>query len=126
MNPDDWDKVIILGRALAAGEELPQDAELPALLIRMAPQVGLSAADAQPSLATPADTTALVREIHRRTRDGSYRLGRAFSAAAKLKDGGDRAGARKVLEDALAVEVVPLYRDQLRAYLAQVDDPDKT
>lgn len=124
MNSNDWRKVIDLGRALAGGAELPQDPELPALLRRMAPQVGLTEVDAERSLATPAEMAALVREIHRRTRDGSYRLGRAFDAADAAKAAGDMAGARQVLEDARAVEVVPLYRDQLRAYLAPVDEAE--
>ncbi|CAM3602800.1 DUSAM domain-containing protein [Corallococcus sp. ZKHCc1 1396] len=123
MNPEDWNKVIILGRQLAAGAELPQDAELPELLMRMAPQVGIAVEDAAPALATPATTCELAMEIQRRTRDGSYRLGHAFDEADKLVAAGDVAGARTVLERAREVEVVPLYRDQLRAYL---DDPQDT
>ncbi|WP_375759494.1 DUSAM domain-containing protein [Corallococcus exercitus] len=127
MTSDDWRKVIDLGLALANGAELPpQDPELPALLRRMAPQVGMTRADADAALGSVPETAALVREIHRRTREGSYRLGRAFGASDALKENGDRAGARKVLEDAMAAEVVPLYRAQLQAYLDHVDDPDDT
>ncbi|WP_158621651.1 DUSAM domain-containing protein [Corallococcus aberystwythensis] len=126
MTSDDWRKVIDLGLALANGAELPQDPELPALLRRMAPQVGMTRADAESALGSAPDTAALVKEIHRRTREGTYRLGRTFGASDLLKESGDRAGARKVLEDAMAAEVVPLYRAQLQAYLDHVDDLDDT
>ncbi|RKI34174.1 DUF2379 domain-containing protein [Corallococcus sp. AB004] len=119
-------KVIDLGLALANGADLPQDPQMPELLRRMAPQVGMTRADADAALASAADTASLVREIHRRTREGTYRLGRAFGASDSLKASGDRAGARKVLEDAMAAEVVPLYRAQLQAYLDYVDEPDDT
>ncbi|RKG66873.1 DUF2379 domain-containing protein [Corallococcus sp. CA054B] len=123
---DDWRKVVDLGLALANGADLPQDPEMPELLRRMAPQVGMTRADADSALASAADTASLVREIHRRTREGSYRLGRAFGASDSLKASGDRAGARKVLEHAMAAEVVPLYRAQIQAYLDHVDEPDDT
>ncbi|RKI02017.1 DUSAM domain-containing protein [Corallococcus sp. AB038B] len=123
---DDWRKVIDLGLALANGADLPQDPEMPELLRRMAPQVGMTRAEADAALSRAADTASLVREIHRRTREGTYRLGRAFGASDSLKASGDRAGARKVLGDAMAVEVVPLYRAQLQAYLDHVDEPDDT
>ncbi|RKH05780.1 DUF2379 domain-containing protein [Corallococcus sp. CA047B] len=123
---DDWRRAIDLGLALAGGAELPQDPELPALLRRMAPQVGMAAVDAEAALGSESGTAALVREIHRRTREGTYRLGRAFGASDSLKASGDRTGARKVLEDAMAAEVVPIYRTQLQAYLNHVDDPDDT
>ncbi|RKG83942.1 DUSAM domain-containing protein [Corallococcus terminator] len=126
MNSDDWRRVIDLGLALAGGAELPQDPELPALLRRMAPQVGMPSADAEAALRDAPGAVALVREIHRRTRDGSYRLSRAFTASDALKESGDTAGARKVLEEAMATEVVPLYRAQLQAYLDHVDDLDET
>ncbi|NOK21500.1 DUF2379 family protein [Corallococcus carmarthensis] len=118
--------MIDLGLALENGAELQQDRELPALLRRMAPQVGLTREDADAALVSAPDTAALVREIHRRTREGTYRIGRAFGAADLLKESGDRTGARKVLEDAMAAEVVPLYRAQLQAHLDHVDDPDDT
>ncbi|MCY1030383.1 DUF2379 family protein [Corallococcus sp. BB11-1] len=124
MDPNDWRRVIDLGLGLAQGSELAPHEELRALLLRMAPQVALSETDAQQALTTPAGTAALVREIHRRTREGSYRLGRAFKASDALKAEGDIAGARRALEEALAAEVVPLYRDQLRAVMDAVDAPD--
>ncbi|NOK11301.1 DUF2379 family protein [Corallococcus exercitus] len=118
MTSDDWRKAIDLGLALANCAELPQDdPELPALLRRVAPQMGMSHADADAALASAPATAALVSEIHRRMREGSFRLGRAFGASDSLKENGDRAGALKVLEDAMAAEVVPLYRAQLQAYL---------
>ncbi|RYZ39110.1 MAG: DUF2379 domain-containing protein [Myxococcaceae bacterium] len=118
--------MIDLGLALAGGAELPQDPKLPALLRRMAPQAGMPSADAEAALRDVPGTVALIREIHRRTRDGSYRLSRAFTASDALKEAGDAPGARKVLEDAMAAEVVPLYRAELQSYLDHVDDAEDT
>ncbi|WP_267573670.1 DUSAM domain-containing protein [Corallococcus sp. bb12-1] len=123
---EDWRRAIDLGLALAGGAELPQDPELPALLRRMAPQVGMTAADAEVALGSESGTAALAREIHRRTREGTYRLGRAFGTSDSLKASGDHAGARRVLEAAMAAEVVPIYQAQLQAYLDHVDDSEDT
>jgi DUSAM domain-containing protein len=45
-----------------------------------------------------------------------FSLDRAYS----LRDAGDIAGARKVLQEWLAVEVVPLYREQAEIVLEKL------
>lgn len=45
----------------------------------------------------------------------------AESEARRLRKAGDEAGARKALEDLLAVEVVPFYREQVALGLDDLD-----
>ncbi|WP_223632047.1 DUSAM domain-containing protein [Corallococcus sp. EGB] len=124
MIPGDWDRVRELGAQHATDAALPVTDDLRELLIRVAPQVAISTADAQQALAAPTTAAALLREVAQRIRDGSRRLSRALVASAKLKDAGDFAGARKVLEEVAAVEVVPLYLEQVQAALDYVDEPE--
>ncbi|MBL0696423.1 DUSAM domain-containing protein [Comamonas sp. JC664] len=63
-----------------------------------------------------------MREISDRIRHGSLRLSRAISEAVRRRDAGDVDGSRHILHEALAVEVVPLYRDSLHAYVESLDD----
>ncbi|MET0404025.1 MAG: DUF2379 family protein [Cystobacter sp.] len=56
--------------------------------------------------------------------EGSQRLSRAFADSDRRKKAGDVAGAREVLEGALAVEVVPLYRKHATTMLDYVDEPE--
>jgi len=46
---------------------------------------------------------------------------RAISEANRLKEAGDIPTARKILEDVLAVEVVPLYRQHAEAELSYLE-----
>ncbi|HEX8818615.1 MAG TPA: DUF2379 family protein [Archangium sp.] len=81
------------------------------LLRRAARQVALSDDDATQGLCSPSDAATLVAKISLKIRVGSRRLSRAIVDASRLQDAGDRQGARKLFEDVLAVEVVPLYRE---------------
>ncbi|NOJ81900.1 DUSAM domain-containing protein [Myxococcus xanthus] len=108
----DWDPVRELARRVEAGEALSLTAEVRALLLRSAREVGISDAEAHAAVAGVATATALLHETRRRIRDGSQRLMRALTGARRLRDAGDAAGARALLEDVLAVEQVPLYREQ--------------
>ncbi|EPX60257.1 hypothetical protein D187_002343 [Cystobacter fuscus DSM 2262] len=65
-----------------------------------------------------------MREMRHRIFEGSRRLSRALVDSARRKKAGDVAGARAVLEGVLAVEVVPLYREQAETALSYVDDPE--
>jgi DUSAM domain-containing protein len=82
--------------------------------------VALSDDDATQGLCSPSDAATLVAKISLKIRVGSRRLSRAIVDASRLQDAGDRQGARKLFEDVLAVEVVPLYREiaqtQLNAF----------
>ena len=58
--------------------------------------------------------------IRQRIRDGSNRLADALHQAYRLRDKGDLEGARRLMEDLLKVEVVPLYREQAEILLGEL------
>src|SRR5687767_4791880 len=107
----DWEEVRRLAEQLERGQPLELTAAVSGLLRRAARQVALSDDDAAQGLRSPSDAATLVAKISRRIRVGSRRLSRAIVDASRLQDAGDRQGARKLFEDVLAVEVVPLYRE---------------
>lgn len=117
----DWDKVAALERQLVREEGLDLTPEVTELLRRVARDVVVPDAEVQRALMTPAGSAALVRDIRRRIRDGSQRLMRAISESSRLVEEGDMAGARKCLEEVLAVEVVPLYRQHAEAELSHLE-----
>ncbi len=104
-------------RGLQQGQSLDLSEEARSLLSAGARLVDLQPIDYEQALHGVSTATTLLREISRRLRDGSQRLGRADSQVDRLRDQGDFAGARKVLEDALSAEVVPHYREQLEIRL---------
>jgi DUSAM domain-containing protein len=120
----DWDRVLGLYAALVRNEAINLDADTRALCCRVARDVAISHDDAERALLTQAETETLVREMRRRIFEGSRRLSRALVDSARRKKAGDVAGARTVLEGVLAVEVVPLYREQAEIALEHVDDPE--
>jgi DUSAM domain-containing protein len=124
MDQADWDKLMELGAQLPPEGALPLSDELRALLERTAPDAALGAADIQSALSSSSSATVLFREVHRRIREGSRRLSRALVSASKLKQAGDLASARTVLEAAAKEEVVPLYLEQLQIALDHLDDPE--
>lgn len=93
-------------------EPLALTAEVRALLLHAAPTVAIRHAEAEAAIVDVVRATDLLREIRKRIRMGSERLGDAQLAMYDLQDAGDFDGARKQLEDVLAVEVVPSYREQ--------------
>ena len=105
----DWEELRELAEQLERGQPLELTASVCDLLRRAAPQVALSDDDAAQGLRSPSDAASLVGKISRRIRVGSRRLSRAIVDASRLQDAGDIQGARKLFEDVLAVEVVPLY-----------------
>jgi DUSAM domain-containing protein len=107
----DWEEVRKLAEQLERGQPLELTALVCDLLRRAARQVALSDDDAAEGLRSPSDAATLVAKISRRIRVGSRRLSRAIVDASRLQDAGDIQGARKLFENVLAVEVVPLYRE---------------
>lgn len=67
----DWDPVRELARRVEAGEALSLTAEVRALLLRSAREVGIPEEDAHAAVAGVATATALLHETRRRIRDGS-------------------------------------------------------
>ncbi|NNC00591.1 DUSAM domain-containing protein [Corallococcus exiguus] len=117
----DWDPVRQLASRVEAGETLVLTPEVRELLLRTARQVGIPESDAQAAVQDVGTATALLRESRGRIREGSIRLNITEMRARDLVRAGDKAGARKLLEDLLAVEVVPLYREQLELGLEDLD-----
>ncbi len=109
----DWGSIRELARRiLERGEPLDLHEETRALLRGGALDVAISPEDAEDALRSGSTATTLLREIQRRMDEGSDRRSRAIVQAGERQDAGDFASARKVLEDVLAVEVVPLFREQ--------------
>ncbi|AEI62531.1 DUSAM domain-containing protein [Corallococcus macrosporus] len=117
----DWDPVRELARQVEAGEPLSLTSEVRDLLLRSAREVGIPEEEAHASVSGVATATTLLLEVRRRIRDGSQRLMRALSGARRLRDMGDVAGARALLEEVLAVEPVPLYREQAEFALEDLE-----
>ncbi|MDC0711990.1 DUSAM domain-containing protein [Stigmatella sp. ncwal1] len=117
----DWDKVLEWETRLDQGEALVLTPDVADLIRRVAREVALSEQEAQRALVTPADAAMLIRGICRRIREGSRRLMGAISEANRRMEAGDTAGARKILEDVLSVESVPLYRQHAEAELSYLE-----
>jgi DUSAM domain-containing protein len=117
----DWGRLGALEeRVLQQGEPLALDEETRALLRRGARSVAISSEDSEDALRGVSTATTLLKEIRRRIRGGSIRLSKVHSHMERLWQEADFAGARKVLQDALAAEVVPFYREQLEDQLAHL------
>lgn len=115
-----WDPIRDLAqRVLERSETLELSEDTRALLLKSAREVAISEQDAEDALRTLPTATTLLREIRHRIGEGSRRLSRTRSRAYELRDAGDLDGARQLMRDALAVEVVPLYREQAETLLNQ-------
>jgi DUSAM domain-containing protein len=122
--PHDWDRVLELYAGLERSDAMELSVDVRDLCQRVARDVAISEDDAKSALLTPSGAEALVREMRRRIFEGSRRLSRALVDSDRRKRAGDVPGARAVLEGVLAVEVVPLYREQVEVALEHMDDPE--
>jgi DUSAM domain-containing protein len=114
----DWHSIRVLARrVLEQGEPLELTDDVRESLRRTAREVALPPEDTEKSLQSPPTATTLLEEIRRRISEGSHRLGRASTRAYNLRDSGNLDEACKQMEDVLAVEVVPLYREQAESLL---------
>ncbi len=107
-------------RVLEKGEALELTEETCALLRKSAREAAIDSEDVEAALRGGSTATTLLREIDARIRDGSSRLMRARDRVQSLRDKGDLRAARKLLEDLLAVEIVPLYRQRVAKMLEQL------
>ena len=115
-----WDGIRDLAqRVLERSEPLELSDDTRALLLKSAREVAISEQDAEDALRSLPTAATLLREIRQRIGEGSRRLSRARNRAYKLRDAGDLDGARQLMRDVLAVEVVPLYREQAETLLDQ-------
>jgi DUSAM domain-containing protein len=115
-----WLQIRELDDRIAEGKLLELTAEVRNLLLSAAPTVAISAADAEAVATDSAASATLLRAIRQRIRVGADRLGDAQLAMYELQDSGDLVGARKQMEDVLAVEVVPFYRAQAEGALKEL------
>lgn len=115
-----WHQIRELDNRITRGELLELTTDVRDLLLRSARTVAINDAEAEAAIADVVSATALLREIRKRIRVGSDRLGDAQLAMYDLQDTGDFEGARKQMEDVLAVEVVPSYREQAENALKEL------
>jgi DUSAM domain-containing protein len=92
------------------GEPLELTDEVCSLLRRSASEVAIPPEDAENAVRSVPTATTLLGEITRRIREGSDRLCKAELRVDDLQDAGDLDGACRLMEEVLAVEVVPHYR----------------
>ncbi len=119
-----WDDLRELARRVSeSGQPLVLTDETRAILRRCAPQVAIALETAEQALSSEAEATALLEQIARRIREGSHRLSRTLSQSYRLQQMGDLEGARQLMLDLLAVEVVPHYREIAQSQLKALEDP---
>jgi DUSAM domain-containing protein len=109
--PGDWENLKALYEDLQRTGSVEGTPEHFDLVRRVAGQVAIPDDEAEQELQRPDGLSRLITEIRKRIREGSQRLMRAMYDAKQRLDAGDRAGARQVLDEALADEVVPFYRE---------------
>jgi DUSAM domain-containing protein len=119
----DRPQLAILERRLQQGHALELSEHLRALLRRTAPTAAISEAETEEALQSPQGAEALMGRILSRFRDGKRRITHALFRMTSLRDAGDLEGARQVLREVLAVEVVPQYRQMAEENLAGIDRP---
>jgi DUSAM domain-containing protein len=119
----DWNFLRDLAqRVLNDDEPLVLTENVCALLRRTGGQVALDATEVEQALSDVPSATRLLREISSRIADGSHRLGPALSRMYRLRDAGDIEGACRQMEEVLAVEVVPLYRNIASGELEKLEE----
>jgi DUSAM domain-containing protein len=119
----DWNFLRDLAqRVLKDDEPLELIQNVRALLRRTGGQVGLGAEEVEQALNDVPRATELLREISRRISEGSHRLTPALLRMYRLIEAGDIDGARRQMEEVLAVEVVPLYRNIALGELEKLED----
>ena len=104
-------------RVSTRGEPLELDDATQTLLRAGARLVNIDAANTEAALGETSAATLLLREMGRRLREGSNRLGQLESRVETLRDNAEFSQARKALQDALSAEVVPHYREQIEIRL---------
>ncbi|AEI62617.1 DUSAM domain-containing protein [Corallococcus macrosporus] len=117
----EWDAVKDLSRRITDPVQPFLTPETRALIEATAHDVGIPQGETARALQDDESAASLVREIASRITNGSRRLSRTLVEVDRRRDAGDTDGARQLLQDALAVEVVPHYMNILNTYLRAVD-----
>ncbi|GHG87408.1 DUSAM domain-containing protein [Comamonas sp. JC664] len=118
----EWEPIRALARQVRNGEPLALTDDVKTLLTRTAPEVGISDADAANSLDSRSGAEALLMECARRIKEGSDRIVDALSRAKRHRQAGDYDSARQEMQNILAIEVVPLYREIAEDQLSDIAD----
>ena len=118
----DWDAIRALARELTDPVQPFLSDEVRALIRTTAQDVAISPTDTASALTDDASAAALVKEIAGRLSNGSRRLSRTITELRERRSAGDLDGARQLLKEVLAVEVVPHYQDIVHAYLEALED----
>ncbi|NVJ00344.1 DUSAM domain-containing protein [Myxococcus sp. AM009] len=117
----DWDAVKDLSRRITDPVQPFLTAETRALVQSTAHDVGIPPGETARALQNDESAAVLVKEIASRITAGSRRLSRTLVEVDRRRDAGDLDGARQLLNDVLAVEVVLHYQDIVHVYLEALD-----
>ncbi|WP_309888327.1 DUSAM domain-containing protein [Archangium sp.] len=119
----DWNFLRDLAqRVLNDQEPLVLTENVCALLRRTGEQVALGTEEVEQALSDVPRATGLLREIARRISEGTRRLTPALLRMYRLIEVGDIEGACRQMEEVLAVEVVPLYRNIALGELEKLEE----
>ena len=116
----DWYQVRMLDNRIQQGQALELTDEVRDLLRRTARTVAISDAEAVAALSDVKSATTLLKSIRHRVDDGAHRIMRALDTMYRLRKKGDIQGARQQMQDVLAVEVVPHFREIAEGQLADM------
>ncbi len=84
-------------------------------------QMTIAEAEVYTLLLTAEGTAALVREVRRRVIDGGKRYSSTLGDVRDLQEAEDPEGARKVLEEYIANEPIPRYREWAETELKDLE-----
>jgi DUSAM domain-containing protein len=117
----DWNQARMLDNQVQRGRALELTDAVRDLLQRTARTVAISDAEAVTALSDVESATALLQRIRQRVDDGTHRIMRALDTMYRLRKKGDIQGARQQMQDVLAVEVVPHFREIAQGQLEEMD-----
>ncbi|HEX8703703.1 MAG TPA: DUSAM domain-containing protein [Myxococcaceae bacterium] len=117
----DWYQVRMLDNRVQQGQALELTVQVRELLRRTARTVAISDAEAAKALADVTSATALLQSIRHRVDSGTQRIMRALDTMYRLRKKGDIQGARQQMQEVLAVEVVPHFREIAEGQLEELD-----
>jgi DUSAM domain-containing protein len=118
---EDWFQVRMLDNRVQKGRALELTDDVRDLLRRTAQTAAISDSEAVTALADVKSATALLQKIRHRVDEGAHRIMRALDTMYRLRKKGDIQGARQQMQDVLAVEVVPHFREIAEGQLEELD-----
>ena len=116
-----WEQVIAMEQWISPEGRLELPGEDRAQVQSVALEMTIAEAEVYTSLRTPEGTAALVREVRRRVREGGKRYASTLGDVRDLQEVEDSDGARKVLEEYVASESIPRYREWAEAELKDLE-----